>query len=915
MNIHQAQPDSPHHPTPAFRTDGTTHHSALSDGKSEAEFAHNLSETFFTTQFSVTYQLTCALFCLAHPHPHSVNPSPLFEVVSRLSKGVFTLGRMSDAEELFTFLLSQIDEELRCFLTSETYNSYVERARDLIEAAFISHITEAESSESTTPPLLSRQLTWGSNTETTSRFLKYFSPKFLKNEHRSDLAIRTYPFSVQRAIQSDHLLCFDSESPSPTFRPFRPTRTFELLNPVQQTFNGVIVREHQCGHCGHILTRSDISRVINIHFKDDDKPLPSEKPLVGDLISDVTETQLISSPPSPTSSPEPLPLSLSQTLFRSESDLPPVQLESLLSDSFRPSQAEFKCERCSYMKGVSSTSLAVLPRVIVLSVNRFKFEDDRTKKIMIPVVIPSELNFSPYARPSTLTPTASLSLPQLPGLLSTAWKRGLSERHSDFRTLRDLGQDFLRTHTTDVLPTLSLNGEVATDEPILTLSLGQLVQYTHALGFSSCPRVKGQSTSPDTQTRILIEKLQKEDAEQAALERAFEAAVGQADIEANNEIITLFGEHFMAFKEDHHYFGMNPQRDTEFLKYLRGKSPFREGNAPIPEWAARKEIYSTYGADWETKSPDSPLFRTKSPSSIRITNDHDLEEFIDDEEANTSNWNHELIKASRADIDTFYTDSSPSLRNWRAHDPRAEHALHYGSQNRHIHANHPHTFHRQQNYLSRTTREDNQEVTPKNNDLLPIHKQKRESSTQLTPPRVAEQSQDDSPPLAFSMKVNERIRKLNNKLQGGSGGTSKMSLPDEEDEDLSQSLFDLQRSHPSPHSSPPPISLLDEPQSSGDGSPREPDQVQFERFVITSKQLAFGVEEAKHKYYLRSLIVHKGDSVSHGHYEAYSQLPNSHQWIHCNDARTQTMNRDEVLAKPEVQKNCYLLFYVHQDSL
>ncbi|KAK2951675.1 hypothetical protein BLNAU_13414 [Blattamonas nauphoetae] len=87
-----------------------------------------------------------------------------------------------------------------------------------------------------------------------------------------------------------------------------------------------------------------------------------------------------------------------------------------------------------------------------------------------------------------------------------------------------------------------------------------------------------------------------------------------------------------------------------------------------------------------------------------------------------------------------------------------------------------------------------------------------------------------------------------------------------------------------------------------------PDQVQFERFVITSKQLAFGVEEAKHKYSLRSIIVHKGDSVSHGHYEAYSQLPNSAQWIHCNDARTQMMNRDEILAKPEVQKNCYLVF-------
>ncbi|KAK2951891.1 putative Ubiquitin carboxyl-terminal hydrolase [Blattamonas nauphoetae] len=682
---------------------------------------------------------------------------------------------MADAEELFTFLLSQIDEELRCFLTGDTYNLYVERARELIEHAYISHFNEAESSDSTPPPSPSRQLTWGSNTETTDLFQIYFSRQFLGDARRSDLDTSKYPLSVQRAIQSNQLFCFDSESPSLTFHPFHPTRTFELLNPVQQTFNGVIAEEHQCGHCGHIQTRSDMSRVLNLHFKDDDKSLPSKKPLVGDL--------------------------------------PPVQLESLLSDSFLPSQAEVKCERCSHMKGVSSTRLAVLPRVLVLSVNRFKFEDDRAKKIMIPVEIPSELNLSPYTRPDALTPTSSLPHPQLPGLISPAWVPGPSMADFMLDAVRDFSQDFLRTHTTDTNPTL-FEGKVTTDEPNLTISLGQLVLYTHTLGFSSNSHAMDQSTSPDTQTRKLIEQLQKEDAEQAAIERACEATVGQAEIEANNDIITLFGEHFMTFMNGHHDYGMNPQRDLEFFEYLRRQTPFRERIDCVPELAARIELYTTYGAKWDSETPDISVVRTRSLSSI----------------SNPVNPNQTFM-----DVEKNNTGSSLSNRDRRAQDSQAEQP-------------------------------------------------------------------------SFATHVTEIMGKLKMGLQGGSGTTRKMRLTDDdEDEDLFQSLLDTTGSHPSPHSSLPPISLPNESQHSGVGHPRKPDQAQFERFVITNKQLAFGVKEAKCNYSLRSIIVHKGDSTTTGHYVAYSEQPNSAQWMHYNDAMTQMMNREDVLTNPEVQKNCYLL--------
>ncbi|KAH6922463.1 hypothetical protein HPB50_014243 [Hyalomma asiaticum] len=83
--------------------------------------------------------------------------------------------------------------------------------------------------------------------------------------------------------------------------------------------------------------------------------------------------------------------------------------------------------------------------------------------------------------------------------------------------------------------------------------------------------------------------------------------------------------------------------------------------------------------------------------------------------------------------------------------------------------------------------------------------------------------------------------------------------------------------------------------------------------VAVSNDISLPVRFDQHQIYsLRSILLHIGDTDSHGHFISYSFDSMCGGWYSFNDATVTPLNITEPLTTADVKKNAFLLFYVRQ---
>ncbi|KAK2961351.1 putative Ubiquitin carboxyl-terminal hydrolase [Blattamonas nauphoetae] len=354
----------------------------------------------------------------------------------------------------------------------------------------------------------------------------------------------------------------------------------ELLNPVQQTFNCVITSDLTCPKCGATTTKPEIQRVINLRFQETSQ----------------------------------------NTQF---------SLEYLLSNAFQPPQTDFECDSCHQKVPSTKPYFSIAPRVLVLSINRFKFESSVSKKLRHSVTFPGVLDLSPFTQPSTLVPAPLKHLHPLPPIFSdSAWKRGLNEDDIIEHKMEDAVISFLEDHFSSrriTLQNLPLP-EIPREQEYL-LSLGEFLAVGEHLGFHNGPtHGQPQSHSRDVMDEETIDcealhqiNVEEEEQKQAeSLDRLFavlETCPHPNDPHSPTTIratlpfaIDITSSLFFQFAHEKNLKRrMNRTLDTEFVEILKTKHPFNIDLVSIPPLDRRSEIYKQYG--FPMKKPKPPIQR------------------------------------------------------------------------------------------------------------------------------------------------------------------------------------------------------------------------------------------------------------------------------------------------------------------
>ncbi|KAK2955832.1 putative Ubiquitin carboxyl-terminal hydrolase [Blattamonas nauphoetae] len=848
---------------------------------------------------------------LAHPRHIAVNPSLLFNTISNISANTFRLGIMADAEELLTFLLQKVDEELRCILLPEANNAFISHFQDSLGAIS----TELRSRD---PRLTSSEIIWGVNPRTEVVEDTLFGNNSLLTLAERTLNPSAFPEcvrqSISRAASGKGVFMTEIGKRVVKPHPYTLRANSELLNPVQQCFNGIVSTDYRCLKCDHVIQRPEITRIINLQFKDSRS---TENSPTGGLFS-----------------------------FMSTSEpAKPTPLDTLLENIFVEGERKFECENCDHNRASTKTFISLLPRVLVLSVNRFRFDPSGlTHKIHTPVVFPPKLTLTKYTRTEgeskTLIPLKFPSFRKQARLLSPdAWNAGLRPRHDEgsAKCMLQLVRQFTDGTVSDFERREGGDGEEDTDRS--TLSLGELFALTQLFGFDG--QTKGVTTPstahiakplfPPNSKPVVVrhpgnmdkmnETESNTDETKSLLDQVTPcpsppplALSPTLPLEEQAHLVTThIIKHYLSHREKFKkgVSTITEDEDDEVFLMLTTHPLFQNKEVDFPSQLTREMVYARLGyvltRPTLNETPNRQTMSGVSGLKSNTTERNDLHRSGSTQTNTTLQRNGGVLSdASNSSLlpDVKKEDLQPKMDMSLSRYPQLD-----------FETSTPPTLLTQSyrrlpsgSVRLNTNRQPNKEVR---RDLQPPQQKRRvlpdqqlsEDSVVGNPP-IIKQKRDKPTPSEDddqSNQIEEYVDDVpihpdtisgHSYLHGGSDPSDSPSIPP-----TSASL-----THPT-HSSPtsPP--------------PEKPKPAIHRRFVAAKEERAYGTVGSRHDYHLRGVVVHQGESVSSGHYMAYVKNLASSEWQEFNDRYVTARSENSVLNDVNIQKNCYLLFYVHQDSL
>ncbi|KAK2963382.1 putative Ubiquitin carboxyl-terminal hydrolase [Blattamonas nauphoetae] len=445
------------------------------------------------------------------------------------------------------------------------------------------------------------------------------------------------------------LKCFSSETKTSLFADAVLASPSDLFNPVQQTFGCVVARAHRCLKCQTEVVKHDIERVVNLRFQ-----------IEGNDDMEETEPNTLQSEDLLHSNPLPRADHPVSGVFSSEQ----VALEDLIKTTFQSSLEVFACEHCQHRQAESSSFVSILPQVLVLSVNRFKFDGTSTTKIQTPVIIPRQLDLTPHTRQSTLVPPPLPKLPPLPSITSaTAWKKGLSEEcASDPRTVEELTTLLEQHLLIKKEDPDSLTPEADTVGDSHLLSLGELMLCGKMLGFDNPTSAARQSSPPShplVSSPIYQPPVTRH--QTATLTKNVELKPLIPQSTDDEKVRILMSDQLFSFlQRERGVTEITSELDDKFVSFLKKSESFLLDVFDIPSLDQRRQVYRSYGLHfipkeaWPSQSTesmfplvdDSSLSFKPSPQLYRPKPRHGIGSVTDQPKRQTRSMTSQVLRTS-----------------------------------------------------------------------------------------------------------------------------------------------------------------------------------------------------------------------------------------------------------------------------